>query len=103
MKDLLVILAAVLVGFFLLGYDQRTDDTGVEAALIVALSLALAVAAPRRWIAIGLGVGLPIAASSAINARWDGQWLVAAVVLALALGGAGLGWLMRRGSLAVAR
>jgi hypothetical protein len=95
-RDLLVLLAAVLVGFFLLGFDQRTDDTGVEVGLIVAMSLALALAAPRRAIAVGLGVGLPIAAASAINGHLD----VAAVVLVIAIFGAGLGWLMRRGSLA---
>ena len=94
MKDLLVLLAAVIVGFFLLGFDQRTDDTGVEVGLILALSLALALAAPRRWVAIGLGVSLPIAAGSALNGRID----VAAVVLVIGMVGAGLGWLMRRGS-----
>jgi hypothetical protein len=41
-------------------------------------------------------VGLPIAAGSVINGRLD----VAAVVLAIAMAGAGLGWLIRRGSLA---
>jgi len=95
-KDLLVLLAAVIVGFFLLGFDQRTDDTGVEVGLILALSLALALAAPRRWVAIGLGVALPIAAASALNGHVD----VAAVVLAIGMVGAGLGWLMRRGSAA---
>ena len=39
MKDWVILLVAVLVGFFLLGYDQRTDDTGVEAGLILALFL----------------------------------------------------------------
>ncbi len=99
MRDLLVLLAAVLVGFFLLGYDQRTDDTGVEAGLILALSLALALAAPRRWVAIGLGVALPIAAASVIKGHVD----VAAVVLVIAMVGAGLSWLMRRASLLAAR
>ena len=94
-----MLLAAVLVGFFLLGYDQRTDDTGVEAGLILALSLALALAAPRRWVAIGLGVALPIAASSVIKGHVD----VAAVVLVIAMVGAGLSWLMRRASLLAAR
>jgi len=98
-KDWLILLAAVLVGFFLLGYDQRTDDSGVEAGLILALSLAIALAAPRRWVAIGLGVALPIAAASAISRHVD----VAAVVLVVGMVGAGLGWLMRRGSLLAAR
>jgi hypothetical protein len=95
-RDLLVLLVAVIVGFFLLAFDQRTDDTGVEAGLILALSLALTLAAPRRWIAIGLGVSLPIAAASALNGRVD----VAAVVLVIAMVGAGLAWLMRRRSAA---
>lgn len=95
MKDAVVVAAAVLVGFFMLSYDQRTDDTGVEVALLVALSLALAVAAPRRALAIGLAVGLPIAAWSVINGSG-----AAVAALAFALGGAGLGWLMRRGSAA---
>jgi hypothetical protein len=93
-RDLLILLAAVVVGFFLLGFDQRTDDTGVEAGLILALSLALALAAPGRWIAVGLGVSLPIAAASALNGRFD----VAAVVLVIAMVGAGLASLMRRWS-----
>jgi len=98
-RDLFVLLAAVLVGFFLLGYDQRTDDTGAEAGLILALSLALALAAPRRWVAIGLGVALPIAAASVLKGHVD----VAAVVLVIAMVGAGLSWLMRRASLLAAR
>jgi hypothetical protein len=89
-------LAAVLWGFFLLDFDQRTDDTGVEAGLIVALSLALTLAAPRRAVAIALGVALPIAAASVLSGRID----VAAVVLVIALAGAGVGWMMRRSSLA---
>ncbi len=99
MRDWLILLIAVLVGFFLLGYDQRTDDTGVEVGLIVALSLALAFAAPRRWFAIGLGVALPIAAGSAIKGHID----VAGVVLVIAMVGAGVGWMMSRGTLLAAR
>jgi hypothetical protein len=91
-KDAAVLVVAVLIGFFMLSYDQRTDDTGVEAALLVALSLALAVAAPRRALAVGLAVGLPIAAWSVINGNG-----AAIAALAFALVGAGLGWFMRRG------
>ena len=96
MRDALVLLVAVLAGFFLLGYDQRTDDTGVEAGLILALSLALSLAAPRRWIAVALGVALPIVAASLFSGRLD----VAAVVLGIAAVGARLGSLMRRGAVA---
>jgi hypothetical protein len=31
-KDAAELVVAVLIGFFLLSYDQRTDDTGVEVA-----------------------------------------------------------------------
>jgi hypothetical protein len=95
MRDLLVLLAAVLAGFFLLGFDQRTDDTGVEAGLILAFSLALSLAAPRRAVGVALGVALPIAAGSLVRGRLD----VAVVVLGIAAIGAGLGWVMRRSSL----
>jgi len=95
-KDWLILLAAVVVGFFLLGYDQRTDDTGVEAGLILALSLALALAAPRRWVAVALGVASPIAAASLFSGRLD----VAAVVLGIAAVGARLGSLMSRRTVA---
>jgi hypothetical protein len=91
-KDAAVLAVAIAVGFFMLSYDQRTDDTGVEVALLVALSLALAVAAPRRAVAVGLAVGLPIAAWSVINGNG-----AAVAALAFALFGAGLGWMMRRG------
>jgi uncharacterized membrane protein len=89
-----VILAALAVGFFLLSYDQRTDDTGVEVGLLVVTSLALTVAAPRAAIAVALAIGLPIAAYS----LWHGNGpAVAALVFSSV--GAGIGYLMRRGSL----
>jgi len=94
-RDAAVLVAAVLAGFFMLSFDQRTDDTGVEAALLVAIPLALAVAAPRRALAAGLGVGQPIAAWNVMNGNSGGI-----LALAFALVGAGVGWLMRRGSVA---
>jgi hypothetical protein len=95
---MVVLLVAVLAGFFLLGYDQRTDDTGVEAGLILAVSLAFALAAPRRAVGVALGVSLPIVAASLLGGHLD----VAIVVLGIALIGAGLGWSMRRVSFAAA-
>src|SRR5207249_10152677 len=65
----IVLAVALVVGFFLLSYDQRTDDTGVEASLLVATSLALKLAAPRVAIAIALAIGVPIAAWSV----WHGN------------------------------
>ena len=93
MKDAAIVVAAVVTGFLMLTYDQRTDDTGVEAALLVAISLALAVAAPRRAFAVALGVGLPIAAWSVTSGNSGGI-----LALVFALVGAGVGWLIRRGS-----
>jgi hypothetical protein len=93
-----VIAFALIAGIWLLGYDQRTDDTGVEVALIIALALALTVAAPRAALAIALGIGLPIAAS----AVWHGNY---AGVMALLVAGAGalIGYAMRRVTAAPAR
>ena len=92
MRDALVLVFAIVVGFVLLGYDRRTDDTGVEVALLLATSMALAVAAPLRWIAVALGVGLPITLLSGMP-----------FALVVTLAGALLGYLMRRGSLLAAR
>ena len=90
----IVLAVALVIGLFLLSYDQRTDDTGVEAGLLVATSLALTLAAPRVAIAIALAIGLPIAAWS----MWHGG---GAAVVALMFSGAGaaLGYAMRRASL----
>ncbi|HYR93714.1 MAG TPA: hypothetical protein VEP48_05870 [Methylomirabilota bacterium] len=95
MNRWLVILAALAVGLFLLSYDQRTDDTGIEVGLLVATSLALTVAAPRAAIAIALAIGLPIAAYS----LWHGNG-PALAALAFSAAGAAIGYVMRRGSLA---
>jgi hypothetical protein len=89
----IVIALALVAGFVLYGYDQRTDDTGVEVALLIAIAMALTLAAPRVWIAIALGVGLPIAVGSIMNGNPPG---IAAVLIAGA--GAFLGYVMRRGS-----
>lgn len=96
MRDAVVLALAIVAGFFLLGYDQRTDDTGVEVGLILALSLALALAAPRRAFGVALGVALPIVAASLFRGRLD----VGLVVLGIAAIGAWLGWMMRRRPLA---
>ena len=92
MNRLIVIALALVAGFFLYGYDQRTDDTGVEVALIIAISMALTVAAPRAALAIALAIGLPIAAGSMLNGNPPG---IAALLIACA--GAFLGYVMRRG------
>jgi len=88
----IVIAVALLVGIFLLGYDQRTDDTGVEVGLIIASALALTVAAPRAALAVALAIGLPIAGSSVLHGNYAG-------VVAILVAGAGavIGYAMRRG------
>lgn len=95
MSRWVVIGVALLAGLFLLGYDQRTDDTGVEVGLIVATSLALTVAAPRAALAIALAIGLPIALSSMLHGNYAGA-------MALLVSGAGalLGYVMRRAAVA---
>ena len=87
----IVIALALALGFVLLSYDQRTDDTGVEVALIIATAMALTLAAPRAAIAIALAIGLPIAGWSMIHGNGPG---VAALLIAGA--GAFLGYVMRR-------
>ena len=91
MNRWIVIALALVAGFLLYGYDQRTDDTGVEVALIIAISMALTLAAPRAAIAIALAIGLPIAVGSMLNAGPPGP-----VVLLIACAGAFLGYVMRR-------
>ena len=84
---------ALVVGFLLLGYDQRTDDTGVEVALIIASSMALTLASSGAALATALAVGLPIAGSSLLRGNRPG---IAAVLIAGA--GAFLGSVMRKGA-----
>ena len=86
-----VIVLALVFGFWLLSYDQRTDDTGVEVALIIACAMALTLAAPRAALAIALAIGLPIAGWSLMHGNGPG---VAALLIAGA--GALLGYVMRR-------
>jgi len=88
----IVIAVALIVGIFLLGYDQRTDDTGVEVGLIIGSALALTVAAPRAAVAIALAIGLPIAGNSIVHGNYAG---VAALFISGA--GAAIGYAMRRG------
>ena len=92
MNRWIVLVVALAAGFLLYGYDQRTDDTGVEVALIIAIAMALTLAAPRIAIAIALAIGLPIALGSTLAGNPPG---IAALLIACA--GAFLGYVMRRG------
>ena len=86
MRRWAVITVALVLGFLLLGYDQRTDDSAIEMGLILAASLGLTVSAPRVAIAIALAVGLPM---TLLNGSWPG--------LVIASAGALLGYVMTRG------
>ena len=94
----IVIVASLVVGFLLLSYDQRTDDSGIEAGLLFLAGLLFTLAAPRAAIAVWLGVGLPIAAYDS----WHGGF---AALLTLLFSGVGalIGYAMRRGTAAVSR
>ena len=83
----IVIAVALAIGFALVAYDARTDDTGVEATVLLAVALALTLAAPRAALAIALGVALPMAA---LNGSFA----------ALAFSGLGalIGYALRRGT-----
>ena len=87
-----VIALALAVGVFLLSYDRRTDDTGVEAALLLASALALTLAAPRAAIAVALGIALPMVV---LNGSFPGL-LFSGV-------GAAVGYAMRRGTGSLSR
>ena len=91
MNRWVVIALALVAGFVLYAYDQRTDDTGVEVALILVVAIALTLAAPRAALAIALAVGLPIAVGSILNGNPPGT-----AALLIALAGAFLGYVMRR-------
>ncbi len=81
----IAILVALAIGIFMLGVDRRTDDTGVEVAILLGSALLLTLAAPRAALAIALAVGLPIAV---LNGG------VPALVVAFV--GAAIGWAARR-------
>ena len=94
MRRWIVIAIALTIGFGMLAYDQRTDDTGIEVGLLVATSLALTLAAPRSALAIALAIGLPIAAYS----LWHGNGAAIAALLFSGVG-AGIGYALRRTTL----
>jgi len=94
MRRWIVIAVALVIGFWMLSYDQRTDDSGVEAGLLVGISLALTLAAPRAWLAIALAMALPIVGWNLSHGNG-----AALIVLVFAFVGAGLGYVMRRATL----
>lgn len=81
----IAILVALAIGIFMLGVDRRTDDTGVEVAILLGSALLLTLAAPRAALAIALAVGLPIAVLNG-----------GAPALMVSSAGAAIGWAARR-------
>ena len=81
----IVIVVALAFGLFMVGVDRRTDDSGVEVALLLAGTLALTAAAPRAALAVALAVGLPAAVLNG-----------SVPAIAVSAVGAGIGWVMRR-------
>ena len=94
MRDALAVVLAVAAGLLLVPYDLHTDDTGVEAGLLLLASLALGALAPRRWWLIGLAVGLPIPFAEFAGAPGRVPPGIVAVVVTIA--GAGIGSLLAR-------
>ena len=93
-RDALAVVLAVAAGLLLVPYDLHTDDTGVEAGLLLLASLALGALAPRRWWLIGLAVGLPIPFAEFAGAPGRVPPGIVAVVVTIA--GAGIGSLLAR-------
>ncbi len=81
-------------GVLIASIDTRPtwDDTGVTAGLLLGSAFVVSAISGRRPLLWGVLVGGPLAAMSVVG----GALPVAIVVSAIALGGAGLGWVVRR-------
>ena len=83
-----VIAVALVFGFLLVGYDRRTDDTGIEVAILAGSAFLFALLAPRVPIAIALAIALPMA-------MFNGS----VIALVISSVGAGIGAALGRGRL----
>ena len=93
----LVVALACLAGLWLVSVDARTDDTGIEAGLILLISAALAAVRPRAAIVIAFIVGGPIPIAEALRSGSFPAGIVAlGFSVAGALVGAYLGIIVRR-------
>jgi hypothetical protein len=63
----IVIGLACVGGLWLASVDARTDDTGVEAGLIVLVAAVLSAVRPRAAVIIAMIVGAPIPISEALR------------------------------------
>lgn len=84
----LVVALACLAGLWLVLVDARTDDTGIEAGLILLIATALSAVRPRAAILIAFIVGAPIPIAEAL---WSGSFPPGIVALGLSVAGALVG------------
>ena len=84
----LVVALACLAGLWLVLVDARTDDTGIEAGLILLIATALSAVRPRAAILIAFIVGAPIPIAEAL---WRGSFPPGIVALGLSVAGALVG------------
>lgn len=96
--DVLAAATALLLGCCIAYVDSRAtwDDAGVTAlALVVAAGL-VSLARPRRWLPIGVVVGVPVVAFNVARfGRWDSLLAVGFAVVGAAIGGS-IGRVLRR-------
>jgi len=93
----LVVALACLAGLWLVSVDARTDDTGIEAGLILLIATALSAVRPRAAILIAFIVGAPIPIAEALRSGSFPPGIVAlGLSVAGALVGAYLGNMVRR-------
>jgi len=94
----IVIALACAGGLWLASVDARTDDTGVEAGLILLIAAALSAVRPRAAVIIAMIVGAPIPISEALQGGGiPGGIAALGFAGAGALAGAYLGIVARRG------
>ena len=84
----LVVALACLAGLWLVLVDARTDDTGIEAGLILLIATALSAVRPRAAILIAFIVGAPIPIAEALR---SGSFPPGIVALGLSVAGALVG------------
>jgi hypothetical protein len=93
----IVIVLACVAGLWLVSVDARTDDTGIEAGLIVLIAAALAAMRPRAAMIIAFIVGAPIPIAEALQSgSFPPGILALGFSVAGALVGAYLGIMVRR-------
>ena len=71
MTSALVVVCAIAAGLWLANADVRTDDTGIVAMLVLGVALVLSAVRPRMapWIALGVGLPIPVLEIAA-GAAW---------------------------------